>query len=60
MTERNTKAAFRGAGLVPFDTESVVPKLDVQLQTPTPVEGETVPSISWGSKSPMAVLEAKF
>ena len=60
MTEINTKAASRGAGLVPFDTESVVQKLDLQLQTPTPVEEETVPSTPWGSKSPMAVLEAEF
>jgi hypothetical protein len=29
MTERNIKAAFRGAGLVPLDPESVVSKLDV-------------------------------
>jgi hypothetical protein len=29
MIEKNIKAAFRGAGLVPLDPESVVSKLDV-------------------------------
>ena len=52
MTERNIKSAFRGAGLVPFNPESVVSKLDVQLRTPPPVEEEVVPSTPWGSKTP--------
>jgi hypothetical protein len=56
-TERNIKAAFRGAGLVPFDPESVVSKLDVQLRTPTPVEEGTGPSTPWVSKTPKTVLE---
>ena len=43
MTERNIKSAFRGAGLIPFNPKSVVSKLDVQIQTPPPVE-EIVPS----------------
>ncbi|KAL9563896.1 hypothetical protein ACKAV7_011931 [Fusarium commune] len=38
MTEKNIKAAFRGAGLAPLDPESVISKLDVQLRTPTPAE----------------------
>ncbi|KAJ3455983.1 hypothetical protein MRS44_017465 [Fusarium solani] len=41
MTERNIRSAFRGAGLVPLDPESVVSKLDVQLRTPTPAEEVT-------------------
>ena len=59
MTERNIKAAFRGAGLVPLDPESVVSKLDVQLRTLTPVEEETGPSTTWVSKTPKTVLEAQ-
>ncbi|KAL2885580.1 hypothetical protein HOO65_070042 [Ceratocystis lukuohia] len=38
MTERNIKGGFRGAGLVPSDPESVISKLDVWIQTPTPLE----------------------
>ena len=59
MTKRNIKPAFRGAGLVPFNPESVVSKLDVQTRTPPPVE-EIVPSTPWGSKTPTTVLEAEF
>ncbi|KAG6998152.1 hypothetical protein FocnCong_v013463 [Fusarium oxysporum f. sp. conglutinans] len=58
-TERNIKAAFRGAGLVPFDPESVVSKLDVQLRTPTPVEEEASHPTPWVSKTPKTVLEAQ-
>jgi len=59
MTERNIKSAFRGAGLIFFNPESVVSKLDVQIPTPPPVE-EIVPSTPWGSKTPTTVLEAEF
>ncbi|KAG7000206.1 hypothetical protein FocnCong_v013285 [Fusarium oxysporum f. sp. conglutinans] len=58
MTEKNIKAAFKGAGLVPLDPESVVSKLDVQLRTPTPVEEEAGSSTAWVSKTPKTVLEA--
>ncbi|EXU95019.1 DDE superfamily endonuclease [Metarhizium robertsii] len=40
MTGKIIKGAFRGAGLVPFDPESVLSRLDVQLRTPSPVEGD--------------------
>jgi hypothetical protein len=59
MTEKNIKAAFRGAGLIPLDPESVVSKLDVQPRTPTPVVEEAGPSTAWVSKAPRTVLEAQ-
>jgi len=59
MTERNTKSAFRGAGLISFDPESVVSQLYVQLRTPTPVEEKTIPSTPWGSKTPLTVSKAE-
>lgn len=36
MTEENIQAGFRGAGLVPYDPQAVLLKLDVKLRTPTP------------------------
>jgi hypothetical protein len=59
MTERNIRSAFRGAGLVPLDPESVVSKLDVQLRTPTPAEEVVSPMNPWVSKTPKTVLEAQ-
>jgi hypothetical protein len=58
MTERNIRSAFRGAGLVPLDPESIVSKLDVQLRTPTPAEEVVSPTTPWVSKTPKTVLEA--
>ncbi|KAJ3455278.1 hypothetical protein MRS44_013878 [Fusarium solani] len=59
MTEKNIKAAFRGAGIIPLDPESVISKLDVQLRTPTPAEEEAGLSTTWVSKTPKTVLEAE-
>ncbi|EWZ28455.1 hypothetical protein FOZG_17848 [Fusarium oxysporum Fo47] len=58
MTEANIKWGFRGAGLVTFDPEVVISKLDVQLRTPTPVEEVVQQSQSWTSRTPRTVLEA--
>ncbi|RKK08360.1 hypothetical protein BFJ66_g15418 [Fusarium oxysporum f. sp. cepae] len=58
MTEKNIKAAFRGAGLAPLDPESVISKLDVQLRTPTPAEEVVSPSTPWVLKTPKTILEA--
>jgi hypothetical protein len=60
ITEKNIKAAFKGAGLVPLDPESVVSKIDVRLRTPTPAEEVASPSTPWVSKTPKTVLEAQF
>jgi hypothetical protein len=60
MTEENIRAAFRGAGLIPIDPESIVSKLDIQLRTPTPAEEEVDPSTPWVSKTPKTVLEAQY
>ena len=36
VTERNIQGGFAGAGLVPYDSERVISKLDVRIQTLTP------------------------
>jgi hypothetical protein len=33
FTQENVRAGFRGAGLVPYDPDAVLSKLDVQLRT---------------------------
>ncbi len=37
ITERNIQRGFAGAGLMPYDLERVLSKLDVKLYTPTPL-----------------------
>ncbi|KAG7000073.1 Tigger transposable element-derived protein 1 [Fusarium oxysporum f. sp. conglutinans] len=60
MTEKNIKGGFKGAGLVPFDPESVVSKLDVQLRTPTPAEEDAGQAQPWTSKTPKTIIEAEL
>jgi hypothetical protein len=52
MTERNNKGGFRGAGLVPFDPESVISKLDVKLRMPTPTGPPSAAADPWFSQTP--------
>jgi hypothetical protein len=59
FTESNIRGGFRGAGLAPFDPESVISKLDVQLRTPTPPEEAAEPSTPWTSKTPTTASEAQ-
>jgi hypothetical protein len=58
ITESNIKGGFRGAGLIPFDPESVILKLDIRLRTPTPPEEDTGRAQPWTPKTPRTVNEA--
>jgi hypothetical protein len=58
MIERNIKSAFRGAGLLPLDLESVVLKLDMKLRTLTPPEEVAEPLTLWVLKTLKTVLKA--
>jgi hypothetical protein len=49
FTEENACAGFRGAGLVPFNPEAVLSKLDVRLHTPTPPWQDNA---AWEAKTP--------
>jgi len=54
FTPENVRAGFRGAGLVPYDPEAVLSKLDVQLRTPTPPAPGTV---AWEAQTPRNARE---
>jgi hypothetical protein len=54
FTSSNIKGGFRGAGLVLFDPEAVISKLDIRLKTPTPPPTDHIP---WKSKTPSNTLE---
>jgi hypothetical protein len=59
FTESNIRGAFRGAGLYPLDPETVISKLDIQLQTPTPPKEGSEASSPWTSKTLKTVKEAQ-
>lgn len=58
MTESNSKGGFRGAGLVPFDPDSVISKLDVKLRMPTPTGLPSAAADPWSSQTPRNPTEA--
>jgi hypothetical protein len=47
MTKENISGGFQGAGLVPFDLQAVIFKLDIKLQTPTPAGPSDANAYPW-------------
>jgi hypothetical protein len=58
ITESNVKGGFRGAGLIPFDPEAVISRLDVKLRTPTPTSPPSETADPWVSQTPRNPTEA--
>ena len=58
MTKKNITGSFRGAGLVPFDPQAVISKLDVKLRTPTPTGPPDANADPWTSQTPQNPAEA--
>jgi hypothetical protein len=58
ITPANARAGFRGAGLVPFDPQAVISKLDVRLRTPTPPRPSSADADPWVSQTPHNPTEA--
>jgi len=52
MTMANIQAGFRGAGLVPFNPQAVISKLDIKLRTPTPTGPPLSEADPWVSQTP--------
>lgn len=52
ITVQNARAGFRGAGLIPFDPQAVISKLDVKLRTPTPTSPPSADADPWVSQTP--------
>lgn len=55
ITAKNAKAGFEGTGLVPFNPQEVISKLDIRLRTPLPTPGSSPP---WSSHTPQNPKEA--
>jgi hypothetical protein len=54
INEDNIRGGFRGAGLLPFDPEAVISKLEVRLRTPSLPPTETP---HWESQTPRNLTE---
>jgi hypothetical protein len=58
ITVQNSQAGFRGAGLVPYDPEVVISRLDVNLQAVTPPRRPLIDEDLWVSQTPHNPTEA--
>jgi hypothetical protein len=58
ITKRNIQGGFAGAGLVPYDPERVLSKLDVKLRTPTPLNSRAATPQPWVFQTPHNPREA--
>ena len=52
MTESNIQEGFRGAGLVPFNPQTVILKLNIKLRTPIPPNLSHSDQDPWTSQTP--------
>ena len=58
LTEKNIRSSFIGAGLVPYDLERVLSKLDIKLRTPTPLNSRAGSPQPWVFQTPHNPREA--
>ncbi|KAL2016134.1 hypothetical protein VTK56DRAFT_4225 [Thermocarpiscus australiensis] len=58
LTEKNIRGGFVGAGLVPYDSERVLSKLDIKLRTPTPLNSRASTPQPWVFQTPHNPREA--
>jgi hypothetical protein len=58
MTEKNIRGGFAGAGLMPYDPDRVLSKLDVRLRTPTPLNSRAGTPQPWVFQTPHNPREA--
>jgi len=58
ITEKNIQGGFAGAGLIPYDPERVISKLDVRIRTPTPPASSPTTALPWVSQTPHNPREA--
>lgn len=58
MTAENVAGGFRGAGLVPYNPQTVLSRLDTRLRTPTPASSPAAEADPWVSQTPHDPTEA--
>ncbi|EDN99830.1 hypothetical protein SS1G_02688 [Sclerotinia sclerotiorum 1980 UF-70] len=56
ITSQNMKSGFRGTGLIPFNPEVVLSKLDIRIRTPTPPSFDLDQWISQTPRNPTEAL----
>jgi hypothetical protein len=60
LSERNIKSAFRATGLVPYDPEQVLSRLNTQMKTPTPFGISHSSQASWATATPHNIRQVEL
>jgi hypothetical protein len=58
ITPENAKSGFHRAGLVPFNPDAVLSKLDMKIRTPTPRGSPSPDTNPWVSQTPRNPIDA--
>jgi hypothetical protein len=58
FTEQNVKSGFRGSGMVPWNPEAVISKLDIRIRTPSLPGSPRGSPQPWVSQTPKNATEA--
>ena len=58
ITSLNIQGGFRGAGLVLFDSQVILSKLDIKLETPIFLRPTSREALPWVFKTPQNPIEA--
>ncbi len=60
LTSNTIRSGFGATGLVPYDPERVLSKLNTQLRTPTPPPPSTIEQAPWVPETPHNIQELEF
>jgi hypothetical protein len=60
LNEKNIQSGFRATGLVPYDPEQVLSRLNIQMKTPTPPGTSHSSQASWATATPHNVRQLEL
>jgi hypothetical protein len=60
LSEKNVQSAFRAIGLVPYNPEQVLSRLNTQMKTPTPPGTSHSSQASWATATPHNIRQVEL
>jgi hypothetical protein len=60
LNEKNIQSGFRATGLVPYDPEQVLSRLNTQMKTPTPPGTSHSSQASWATATPHNIRQVEL
>jgi O-methyltransferase involved in polyketide biosynthesis len=60
LSKKNVQSAFKATGLVPYDPEQVLSRLNTQIKTPTPPGTSHSSQASWATATPHNIRQVEL